>query len=54
MAAELCETEVFQEIFNCAKVKLTREDVNKLLLAIDNYGWTFLHFAARYGKQEAC
>jgi hypothetical protein len=45
MAAELCETELFHGIFIWAKENLTREEVNKLLLAIDNYGCTFLHVA---------
>jgi hypothetical protein len=35
MAADFCEIEVFQEILNWANGNLTREEVNRLLLATD-------------------
>jgi hypothetical protein len=52
VASELWELELFQGIFNLAKENLTREEVNKLLLAIDNYGWSFLHVAGELCELE--
>jgi predicted RNA-binding protein (virulence factor B family) len=48
MAADLCELEVFQRIFNRAKNNLTREEVNKLLLDTKNEGRTVFHMAAEF------
>ena len=43
---------MFQEILNCAKENLSREEVNKLLLATDNQERTVFHVAAGSYKIE--
>ena len=52
MAERYYKLEVFQGILNWTKENLTREEVNKLLLATDNVGRTVFHVAARYYKLE--
>ena len=46
MAAWSFELEMFHEILNWAKGNVTREEVNKLLLAKDNEGRSVFHVAA--------
>jgi hypothetical protein len=46
IAAKNDNLELFQGISYLAKENLTKEEVNKFLLATDNAGMTFFHIAA--------
>jgi hypothetical protein len=46
VAAESSNLDGFHGILNLVKLNLTKEEVNKLLLATYNAGWTVFHVAA--------
>jgi aminoglycoside N3'-acetyltransferase len=46
MATERGNLEVLEKLWECAKEKLTTEEINKLLLGTDNNGRTVFHRAA--------
>ena len=48
MAADPFKLGLFQGILNLAKINLTTEELNKLLLATDNKAIMFTHLGARY------
>ena len=52
MAGMFYKVEIFQGILNWAKGNLTREEVNKLLLATDNERSRVFHFEAEFWKLE--
>jgi endo-1,4-beta-D-glucanase Y len=52
VAAHRYNAKLFQGILNWAKKNLTKEVVNKLLLATDNAGRTIFHEAAKNFNEE--
>jgi hypothetical protein len=52
LAAYRGSSETFQNVWQCAKEKLTKEELSKLLLVTDNQGLTAWHLTAYRGTLE--